>query len=135
MSLHLVSLFSPSLSQTYTHAHSLSSATQNLYTILYNFSLSKTGHLRQTTIKIIKEKISDMVSNATKRRTKSISQNHGDVGLQLDEDNALVASDNRFPSGPVVPKVTTNVSQLSGREPSRNRASTSSARGTSNDVA
>ena len=45
-----------------------------------------------------------------------------------------LARDNRFVSGPVVPKVTTNVSQLSGREPSRNSASTSSARGTYNDV-
>ena len=34
-----------------------------------------------------------MVPNATQRRTRSMSHNHGDVGLQLDEDNALVASD------------------------------------------
>ena len=61
--------------------------------LVYDFSLTKTGHLRQTTIKIIKEKIPDMVSSATQRRTRSMSHNHGDVGLQLDEDNALVASD------------------------------------------
>ena len=30
--------------------------------LVYDFSLTKTGHLRQTTIKIIKEKIPDMVS-------------------------------------------------------------------------
>ena len=34
-----------------------------------------------------------MVPNATQRRTRSMSHNHGDVGLQLDEDNALFASD------------------------------------------
>ena len=34
-----------------------------------------------------------MDPNATQRRTRSMSRNHGDVGLQLDEDNALVASD------------------------------------------
>ena len=30
-----------------------------------------------------------MVSNATQRRTRSMSHNHADVGLQLDEDNAF----------------------------------------------
>ena len=34
-----------------------------------------------------------MLVDATKRRTRSISHNHDDVGLQLDEVNALVASD------------------------------------------
>ena len=61
--------------------------------LVYDFSLTKTGHLRQTTIKIIKEKITDMVSSSTQRQRRSMSHNHGDVGLQLDEDNALVASD------------------------------------------
>ena len=61
--------------------------------LVYDFFLTKTGHLRQTTIKIIKEKILDMVPNATQRRTRSMSHNHGDVGLQLDEDNAFVVSD------------------------------------------
>ena len=41
----------------------------------------------------MKEKIPDMVPNATQRQTRSISHNHGDVGLQIDEDNVLVASD------------------------------------------
>ena len=36
-----------------------------------------------------------MVPNATQRHTRSMSHNHGDVGLQLDEDNALVASDDK----------------------------------------
>ena len=61
--------------------------------LVYDFSLTKTGHLRPTTIKIIKEKIPNMVPNATQRRTRSMPHNDGDVGLQLDEDNALVASD------------------------------------------
>ena len=61
--------------------------------LVYDFSLTKTGHLRQTTVKIIKEKIPDMVSTATQRRTRSMCHNHGDVGLQLDEDNVLVAND------------------------------------------
>ena len=61
--------------------------------LVYDFSLTKTGHLRQTTIKIMKEKIPDMVSSAPQRLTRSMSHNHGNVGLQLDEDNALVASD------------------------------------------
>ena len=34
-----------------------------------------------------------MPIDATQRQTRSMSHNHGDVGLQLDEDNALVASD------------------------------------------
>ena len=33
--------------------------------LVYDFSLTKTGHLRQTTIKIIKEKIPNIVSSAT----------------------------------------------------------------------
>ena len=34
-----------------------------------------------------------MVPNATQRQTRSMSQNHGDVRLQLHEENALVAGD------------------------------------------
>ena len=68
-------------------------ALDNVDILVYDFSLTKTGHLRQTTIKIIKEKIPDVPVDATQRRTRSMSHNHGDVGLQLDEDNALVASD------------------------------------------
>ena len=39
--------------------------------LVYDFSLTKIDHLRQTTIKIIKEKITDMVSNTTPRRILS----------------------------------------------------------------
>ena len=59
-----------------------STSTLTLYHVdilVYDFSLTKTGHLRQTTIKIIKEKIPDMVSSATPRRTRSMSHNHRDV--------------------------------------------------------
>ena len=65
----------------------------NVDILVYDFFLSKIGRLRQTTIKIIKEKIPNVAPNATQRRARSMSHNGGDVGLQLDEDNALVASD------------------------------------------
>ena len=61
--------------------------------LVYDFSLTKSGHLRQATIKIIKEKIPNMVSNNIQRLTRSNSHNHKDVGLELDEDNALIATD------------------------------------------
>ena len=60
---------------------------------MYDFRLTKIGHLRQTTIKIIKEKIPDVSLNARHRRTRSMFHNHGDIRLQLDEDNTVVASD------------------------------------------
>ena len=65
----------------------------NVDILVYDFSLTKTSHLRQTTIKILKEKIPNAAPTTTQRQTRSMSHNHGDVGLQLDEDNALVASD------------------------------------------
>ena len=65
----------------------------HVYILVYDFSLTKTCHLRQTTTKIIKEKIPDVVPNTTQRQTRSMSHNHGNVRLQLDEDNVLVASD------------------------------------------
>ena len=61
--------------------------------VVYDFSLTKIGHLRQTTIKIIKEKIPYVPPDATQRRTRSMFHNHGYIRLQLDEDNVLVASD------------------------------------------
>ena len=68
-------------------------ALDNVDILVYDFALTKTGHLRKTTINIIKEKIPYVPNDATQIRTRSMSHNHGDVGLQLDEDNALVASD------------------------------------------
>ena len=61
---------------------------------MYDLSLAKTSHLRQTTIKIIKEKILDVPHDVTQRWTRSMSHKYGDVEAQLDEDNALIASDN-----------------------------------------
>ena len=60
---------------------------------MYDFSLTKIGHQRQTIIKIIKENIPDVLVDATQRWIRSMSHNHGDIWLQLDEENALVASD------------------------------------------
>ena len=65
----------------------------NVDILLYEFSLTKTDHLRLTTIRILKEKIPKVSLEMTKRQTTSMSHNHGDFGLQLDEDNALVAND------------------------------------------
>ena len=65
----------------------------NVDILVYDFFLTKTSHLRQTTIKILKEKIPNLGPNTTQRQTRRMSHNPGEVGLQLDEDNALVASD------------------------------------------
>ena len=65
----------------------------NVDILEYDFSLTKTGHLRHTIIKIIKEKIPNVALNTTQRRTRSIYHTHGEVGLQFNEDNALVAND------------------------------------------
>ena len=59
----------------------------NVDILVYDFFLSKIGRLRQTTIKIIKEKIPSAGAEMTTRRTRSTSHNHGEVGLQLDEDS------------------------------------------------
>ena len=61
--------------------------------LVYDFSLTKTGHMRQTTIKILKDKLPNVAQETTQRQTRSMSHNHISVGLQLDEDNALVASE------------------------------------------
>ena len=55
----------------------------NVDILVYDFSLTKTGHLRQTTIKIIKEKIPNVAPDTTQRQTRSMSHNHGEVGLQF----------------------------------------------------
>ena len=61
--------------------------------LVYDFSLTKIGHLRQTTIKVLKEKLPNVTQDTTQIQTRSMSHNHVSVGLQLDEDNALVASE------------------------------------------
>ena len=49
--------------------------------------------MRQTTIKILKDKLPNVAQETTQRQTRSMSHNHLSVGLQLDEDDALVASE------------------------------------------
>ena len=61
--------------------------------LVYDFSLTKTDHLRQITIKILKEKLPNVAPETTQRQTRSMSHNHVLVGLQLDEDDALVAGE------------------------------------------
>ena len=92
---HVYNVCGATLSHNFSHwTHNITTTStltlDHVDILLYDFSLTKTGHLRQTTMKIIKEKIPDMVSSVTLRRTRSMFHNHGDVGLQLDEDNALV---------------------------------------------
>ena len=65
----------------------------NIDILVYDFSLTKLGHQRHTIIKIIKQKIPNVPPNATQRWTRSMCRNHNDIGLQLDEDNVSVASD------------------------------------------
>ena len=65
----------------------------NVGILVYEFILTKIGHLRQTTIKIIKENIPNVAPDTRQRQTRSMSHNHDDGVLQLDEDNALVAMD------------------------------------------
>ena len=57
--------------------------------ILYDFSLTKSGHLRKSTIAMIKEKLG---ATTTMRQTRSKSHIPEDVGLHVDEDNALINS-------------------------------------------
>ena len=61
--------------------------------LVYDFSLTETGHLRQTTIKILEEKLPNVAQHTTQTQTRSMSHNHVSVGLQLDEDSAFVASE------------------------------------------
>ena len=51
------------------------------------------GIMSITTIKILKVKIRNVAPDTTQRQTRNTTHNHGEVGLQLDEDNALVASE------------------------------------------
>ena len=56
--------------------------------ILYDFTLTKSGHLRKSTITMIKEKL----KLTSDRQTRSKTHNPANVGLHLDEDDALVNS-------------------------------------------
>ena len=56
--------------------------------ILYDFTLTKSGHLRKSTIVMLQAKL----QTTSERQTRSKTQNPNDVGLHLDEDNALINS-------------------------------------------
>ena len=55
--------------------------------ILYDFTLTKSGQLRKSTITMIKEKLG---AKTTIRKMRRKSHNLEDVDLHLDEDNALM---------------------------------------------
>ena len=56
--------------------------------ILYRFTLTKSGHLRQSTIAMLEEKF----KATSTRQTRSATHDLVTVGLHLDEDNALINS-------------------------------------------
>ena len=56
--------------------------------ILYDFTFTKSGHLRKSTIAMLTEKLK--ITSA--RQTRSSTQDPTVVGLHLDEDNALINS-------------------------------------------
>ena len=57
--------------------------------IVYDFTLTKSDHLRKSTIGMITEKL----KATCKRETRSETHNPANVGLHLDEDSALINSD------------------------------------------
>ena len=61
----------------------------NVYILVYDLSLTKTYYLRQTTIKILKEKTLNVASDTTQRQTRSMTHNYSEVGLQLDAHISL----------------------------------------------
>ncbi len=56
--------------------------------ILYDFTLTKSGHLRKSTIAMIQEKLKVTSDIQTRSRTHNVA----DVGLHLDEEDALINS-------------------------------------------
>ena len=56
--------------------------------ILYDFTLTKLGHLRKSTIAMIQEKLQVTSDIQTRSRTHNVA----DVGLHLDEEDALINS-------------------------------------------
>jgi hypothetical protein len=65
---------------------------QEVDVIIYAFTLTKSGHLRKSTINMIKEKLKMRSTEKVCRQTRSSTHNPADVGLHLDEDNALINS-------------------------------------------
>ena len=65
---------------------------QGVDIIVYDFTITKAGHLRKSTIDIIKEKLPTLQSFTDRRRTRSSTHDLGSQHLILDEDNALIGT-------------------------------------------
>ena len=65
---------------------------QEVDIIVYNFTLTKVGHLTKSTIDIIKEKLSSLEGFTDRRRTKSSTHDLESQHLILDEDDALIGT-------------------------------------------
>ena len=60
--------------------------------IVYDFTLTKAGRLRKSTIDIIKEKLPILQGDSCRRQTRSSKHNMECQHLILDEDNALIGT-------------------------------------------
>ena len=60
---------------------------QEVDIIVYDFTLTKVGRLRKSTIDIIKEKLPSLQGCSTRRRTRSSTHDLESQHLLLDEDN------------------------------------------------
>ena len=60
--------------------------------LVYDFALTKTGHLRKSTVHIIKEKLPGLQDDLNQRQTRSVTWSLDNNHLLLDEDNALIAT-------------------------------------------
>jgi hypothetical protein len=60
--------------------------------IVYDFTLTKAGRLRKSTIDIIKEKLPGLQGGSSQRQTRSATYNLESNHLVYDEDNALIGT-------------------------------------------
>ena len=60
--------------------------------LVYDFTLTKSGHLRKSTINIIKEKLPALQAEKNPRQTRSTTCTLDNHHLLLDDDNALIGS-------------------------------------------
>ena len=65
---------------------------QEVDIIVYDFTLTKAGRLRKSTIDIIKEKLPSLQGFSDRRRTRSTTHDLEAHHLVLDEDNALIGT-------------------------------------------
>ena len=65
---------------------------QEMDIIVYDFTLTKAGRLRKSTIDIIKEKLPSLQGFSDRRRTRSSTQDLEAHHLLLDEENALIGT-------------------------------------------